>query len=187
MIELEADDALASAAHLAAADVSVQKVCIWTPDKDLAQCVQGDRVVQIDRKTGKIRDAAGVREKFGVEPELIPDFLALVGDAADGYPGLEGIGRATAARLIARFGAIENFPPDVLGERRELALLFKKLATLRTDAPLFANIDELRWRGPKVTFETYAAKLGNPRLLARCNAARDAVAKNPSASFSKSI
>jgi 5'-3' exonuclease len=177
MIELEADDALASAARIAAADAGVQKVCIWTPDKDLAQCVQGDRVVQIDRKTGKIRDAAAVREKFGVEPELIPDFLALVGDAADGYPGLEGIGRATAARLIARFGPIESFPPEALGERRELALLFKKLATLRTDAPLFASIEELRWRGPKDTFEAYATKLGSARLLARCNAARDAVAK----------
>ena len=137
MIELEADDALASAARLASADAEVQKVCIWTPDKDLAQCVRGDRVVQVDRRAQKIRDAAGVREKFGVEPTLIPDYLALVGDSADGYPGLEGIGRATAVRLIASHGAIEDFPPTVLGERRALALLFKNLATLRTDAPLF--------------------------------------------------
>src|SRR5688572_7126475 len=126
MIELEADDALASAAHLAAADERVQKVCIWTPDKDLAQCVRDDRVVQMDRKSKTLRDAAGVREKFGVEPALIPDFLALVGDAADGYPGLEGIGRATAARLVNKHGPIESFPDAVLGERRTAALLFKK-------------------------------------------------------------
>src|SRR5262245_5488382 len=133
MVELEADDALASAAHLADGDERVQKVCIWTPDKDLAQCVRGERVVQVDRKTKTIRDQAGVREKFGVEPALIPDFLALVGDAADGYPGLEGIGRVSAARLINRYGRLEDFPADVLGERRKLALLFKTLATLRTD------------------------------------------------------
>src|SRR5688500_8429796 len=111
MVELEADDALASAARIAAMDDRVQKVCIWTPDKDLAQCVLGDRVVQIDRKTKAIRDAEGVRQKFGVEPALIPDFLALVGDSADGYPGLAGIGRMTAARLVMQHGAIENFPP----------------------------------------------------------------------------
>ena len=117
MIELEADDALASAARSAAADPRVQKVCIWTPDKDLAQCVRGDHVVQVDRRTQEIRDTAGVREKYGVEPALIPDFLALVGDAADGYPGLEGIGRVSAARLLGRYGALECFPPEVLGER----------------------------------------------------------------------
>lgn len=168
MIELEADDALACAARIASADERVQKVCIWTPDKDLAQCVRGERVVQVDRKTKRIRDAAGVREKFGVEPDLIPDFLALVGDSADGYPGLAGIGRVGAARLIARHGAIEQFPPEVLGVRRELALLFKKLATLRTDAQLFGNVDELRWRGPRDDFATYAAQLDGARLLARC-------------------
>src|SRR5499425_2055903 len=107
MVELEADDALASAARLAAADPRVEKVCIWTPDKDLAQCVEGDRVVQIDRRTKTIRDAAGVREKFGVEPTLIPDFLALVGDAQDGYPGIAGIGAVTAARLLNRHGPLE--------------------------------------------------------------------------------
>src|SRR5262245_11279294 len=123
MVELEADDALASAARLSDADPRVEKVCIWTPDKDLAQAVRADRVVQVDRRTQKIRDAAGVREKFGVDPEHIPDFLALVGDSADGYPGLPGIGTATAARLIARFGALEDFPPTTLeGERREQAL-----------------------------------------------------------------
>src|SRR4029450_6525057 len=106
MIELEADDALASAAYLASLDERVQKVCIWTPDKDLAQCVRGDRVVQIDRKSKKVRDAAGVREKFGVDPEHIPDFLALVGDTADGYPGLSGIGEVGAARLVTRFGKL---------------------------------------------------------------------------------
>src|SRR6266404_2630532 len=120
MIELEADDALASAAHLAAEDARVEKVCIWTPDKDLAQCVRGDRVVQVDRKGHKIRNAAGVREKFGVEPGLIPDFLALVGDAADGYPGIPGIGAVTAARLLNQYGNIEEFPPAVLGESRDL-------------------------------------------------------------------
>jgi 5'-3' exonuclease len=167
MVELEADDALASAAHIAAADVRVQKVCIWTPGKDLAQCVRGDRVVQVDRRTQAIRNAAGVREKFGVEPALIPDFLALMGDSADGYPGLEGIGRATAARLITRYGKIEDFPPAVLGDRRELALLFKNLATLRTDARPFKDSDELRWRGPTDTFATHAKKMGSERLLSR--------------------
>jgi 5'-3' exonuclease len=167
MIELEADDALASAARLASADAEVQKVCIWTPDKDLAQCVRGDRVVQVDRRAQKIRNADGVREKFGVEPALIPDYLALVGDSADGYPGLEGIGRATAVRLIASHGAIENFPPAVLGERRELALLFKDLATLRSDAPLFSDVNELRWDGPADTFAALATRMGSERLLAR--------------------
>lgn len=167
MIELEADDALASAAHIAAADGHVQKVCIWTPDKDLAQCVRDERVVQVDRKTQKIRDAAGVREKFGVEPALIPDFLALVGDAADGYPGIAGIGRKTAASLVNRHGPIENFPPTVLAEQRELALLFKNLATLRTDAPLFTSVDELRWRGPTEKFAAYSEKMGNAKVLAR--------------------
>src|SRR5262249_20946222 len=134
MIELEADDALASAARIAAEDERVQKVCIWTPDKDLAQCVRGARGVQIDRRCRKIRDAEGVREKFGVAPELIPDYLALVGDAADGYPGIAGIGAVTAAQLLRRHGPIETFPSTVLGDQRDLALLFKDLATLRTDA-----------------------------------------------------
>jgi len=168
MIELEADDALASAARLASEKETVEKVCIWTPDKDLAQCVRGDRVVQVDRKAQKIRNAEGVREKFGVEPVLIPDFLALVGDAADGYPGIPGIGRIGAARLLNRHGVIENFPPDVLGDGRDLALLFKKLATLRTDAALFGDVDELRWRGPTDTFATWVERLGDSRLLGRC-------------------
>ena len=143
MVELEADDALASAARTAWADPRVEKVCIWTPDKDLAQCVQGDRVVQVHRRTNTILDAAAVRNKFGVGPERIPDFLALVGDSADGYPGIDGIGRVGAARLINQYGPIEDFPPAVLGERRDLALLFKNLATLRTDARLFDDVDEL--------------------------------------------
>ncbi|HEV8554737.1 MAG TPA: 5'-3' exonuclease H3TH domain-containing protein [Casimicrobiaceae bacterium] len=168
MTELEADDALASAARIASEDRRVEKICIWTPDKDLAQCVRGDRVVQIDRKGKKIRDAEGVREKFGVEPTLIPDFLALVGDAADGYPGISGIGRVTAARLLNRHGMIEKFPPALLGDRRELALLFKNLATLRTDAPLFRDVKELRWRGPANTFAAFTARMEAPRLLERC-------------------
>jgi 5'-3' exonuclease len=147
MVELEADDALASAAEIASRDSRVEKICIWTPDKDLAQCVRGDRVVQVDRRSKIIRDAAGVRSKFGVDPELIPDYLALVGDAADGFPGIKGIGAKGAASLIARYGKIEDFPAEVLGEHRALALLFKRLATLRTDAPLFANVDELAFHG----------------------------------------
>jgi len=168
MIELEADDALASAAHLASADERVEKVCIWTPDKDLAQCVRDDRVVQVDRKGHKVRNAAGVREKFGVEPRLIPDFLALVGDAQDGYPGIPGIGAVTAARLLNQHGAIEEFPSTVLGEQRERALLFKNLATLRTDALLFRDVDELRWRGPTDAFAACVDELGDTRLLRRC-------------------
>jgi 5'-3' exonuclease len=172
MVELEADDALASAAALAAKDPRAEKICIWTPDKDLSQCVRADRVVQVDRKTKVIRDADGVRAKFGVAPELIPDYLALVGDSADGYPGMAGIGPKGAASLITRYGRIEDFPADALGERRELALLFKKLATLRSDAPLFASIDELRWRGPGDTFANFQQRLGDPRLLARVERAR---------------
>jgi 5'-3' exonuclease len=172
MVELEADDALASAAHIAAQDSAVDKVSIWTPDKDLAQCVRGDRVVQVDRKSQKIRDEAGVREKFGVEPRLIPDYLALVGDSADGYPGLPGIGAVTAARLISRHGPLEDFPPEVLaGEKRELALLFKTLATLRTDAPLFDTVEALRWRGPTKNFAQLASQLEDQRLLKRAEAA----------------
>ena len=168
MVELEADDALASAAHLADADTAVEKVCIWTPDKDLAQCVRDDRVVQVDRRGKAIRDAAGVRAKFGVEPALIPDYLALVGDAADGYPGIEGIGAVGAARLLNRHGAIEAFPPDVLGDRLPQALLFKQLATLRTDAPLFERAEALRWRGPTATFAAWTERANSPRRLERC-------------------
>ncbi len=167
MVELEADDALASAAFLAAQDPRVEKVCIWTPDKDLAQCVVTDRVVQVDRKSGKIRDDRGVREKFGVAPQFIPDYLALVGDAADGYPGIPRFGAKTAARVIERYGAIEQFPLDVLGNHREEALLFKNLATLRTDAPLFADVEELRWSGPLAGFAPFAEGIGDARLSER--------------------
>ena len=172
MIEVEADDALAAAARLAAAEERVEKVCIWTPDKDLAQCVVASRVVQVDRRSGQIRDAAAVRAKFGVEPTRIPDYLALVGDAADGYPGIPGCGAKTAARLIERHGRIEDFPPEVLGDNQQAALLFKRLATLRTDAPLFADVDELRWRGVAPAWTSVAEKLADPRLTARVSALR---------------
>src|ERR1017187_2599374 len=171
MIELEADDALASAAHLASKDKRVEKVAIWTPDKDLAQCVRGTRVVQIDGRRKTIRDAAGIREKFGVSPQLIPDLLALVGDAAAGYPGIPGIGAKTAAQLLNRHGPIENFPPEVLGKQRKLALLFKNLATLRTDAPLFKKVETLRWRGATPAFAKWAKRMKAPRLLERCEKA----------------
>jgi len=171
MIELEADDALASAAAIAASDVRVQKVCIWTPDKDLSQCVRADRVVQVDRKSKSIRDADGVRAKFGVSPELIPDYLALVGDSADGYPGISGIGPKGAASLFTRFGKIEDFPADVLGERRELALKFKVLATLRSDAALFADVDSLKWVGPLPGFRARCEQLGDPRVSVRAEKA----------------
>jgi 5'-3' exonuclease len=168
MIELEADDALASAAYLAAKDEGVEKVCIWTPDKDLAQCVVGDRVVQIDRRSGDIRDENAIRTKFGVAPEFIPDYLALVGDAADGYPGIAGLGKKTAATLINRHGHIEQFPRGSLTEENlERALLFKDLATLRIDSPLFSDVDELRWHGPTKSFATTTEKIGDARLAKR--------------------
>jgi 5'-3' exonuclease len=179
MVELEADDALASAARIAEEDERVEKVCIWTVDKDLAQCVRGDRVVQMDRRAQKIFDAEGVRAKFGVQPALIADYLALVGDAADGYPGIPGIGPATAARLLNRHGAIEAFPTEVLGEKRDLALLFKKLATLRTDAPLFENVDALRWMGPTDRFAGWAKRIDSPRLIERTLAALESLSPPP--------
>jgi 5'-3' exonuclease len=173
MVELEADDALASAARLADEDPRVEKVCIWTPDKDLGQSVRGDRVVQVVRKGGdQIRDAAAVQAKFGVPPELIPDLLALIGDAADGYPGIPGVGGKTAARLLLKHGPIESFPPEVLGERGELALLFKRLATLRADAPLFEDVEELRWRGPTEAFAAWTERMQDARLLERSVKAR---------------
>jgi 5'-3' exonuclease len=168
MVELEADDALASAAHLAAQDKRVQKICIWTPDKDLAQCVVGDRTVQADRRRNEIRDAEGVRAKFGVAPALIPDYLALVGDAADGYPGIAGYGAKTAARLINLYGPLEDFPAEILNEdNRANALLFKDLATLRIDAPLFNDVEQLRWRGTTDSFKSVAEKIGDARLATR--------------------
>lgn len=176
MIEFEADDALAAAADLAAKNKRVEKVCIWTPDKDLAQCVVGDRVVQIDRRRNEIRNDQAVRAKFGVAPEFIADYLALVGDAADGYPGIKGLGAKTAASLINRHGHIEQFPAEVLtDDNREFALLFKNLATLRIDATLFSpttnsiskKVDDLRWHGPKPEFDSFCRKIGEERLAAR--------------------
>ncbi len=168
MVELEADDGLASAARIAAEDERVEQVCIWANDKDLAQCVRGNRVVQVDRRAKEIRDADAIRRKFGVEPALIPDMLALVGDAQDGYPGIAGIGRATASRLLGRYGPIEGFPETVLGRDRDKALLFKRLATLETGAPLFRDVEDLRWRGPTDGFAAaWDVRLGDKRLLER--------------------
>jgi 5'-3' exonuclease len=171
MVELEADDALASAAALAAKAARVERICIWTPDKDLAQCVRENRVVQADRRRNVIRDANGVRAKFGVDPIQIPDYLALVGDSADGYPGIAGIGPKGAATLLSRHAKIEDFPSNVLGEQQELALLFKALATLRTDAALFDDVDQLEWRGPTGPFAAYAERIGHPALISRADKA----------------
>ena len=165
MVELEADDALASAAHLAKQDLRVEKVCIWTPDKDLAQCVDGTRVVQVDRRGGKIRDHDGVVEKFGVPPALIPDYLALVGDSADGYPGIRTWGPKRTAAALTRHQHIENIPE--LAEQRDLALLFRDLATLRVNAPLFESVDELRYQGPRAEADDIAERMDAGRLLAR--------------------
>jgi 5'-3' exonuclease len=175
MVEFEADDALASAAWLASKDARVERVVICTPDKDLAQSVVGTRVVQLNRRTREIFDEAGVIKKFGVPPVSIPDYLALVGDSSDGYPGLPGWGAKSSAAVLARFGHIENVPADwrdwhanatnaarlaqTLADDRELALLFRKLATLRSDLPLFKDVDELKWTGPTPAFEAMAARL----------------------------
>jgi 5'-3' exonuclease len=187
MVELEADDALASAARLARETPRVEKVCIWTPDKDLGQCVVDQRVVQIDRRKNEIRDADGVRKKFGVSPASIPDYLALVGDTADGYPGIDGFGAKSAAAILQRFERIEAIPADHsewranvmsasrlarnLSENRDLALLFKLLATLRDDAALFKNVDELRWSGPTARFAAFAESIGAPELIKRAEKA----------------
>ncbi len=176
MIELEADDALASAARLAEQDKGVEKVLIWTPDKDLAQCVRGERVLQVDRRGKKIRTANDVKEKFGVEPALIPDYLALVGDAADGYPGITGIGAVSATRLLNQYGPIESFPPYVLGEQLDDALLFKRLATLRTDAKLFKDVEELRWKGATKKFAKWTERVGAGKVLERCVKVQEKIA-----------
>jgi 5'-3' exonuclease len=167
MVELEADDALASAAHSADKDPRVQKVLIWTPDKDLAQCVRGDRVLQVDRRGNKIRTASDIREKFGVGPELIPDYLALVGDAQDGYPGIAGIGAVGASRMLNRYGPIESFPPNVLGEQLQRALLFKRLATLNRNAKLVRDVESLRWKGPTKSFAAWTERISAAKLLQR--------------------
>ena len=173
MVELEADDALASAARSAAADERVEKVCIWSPDKDLAQCVVGERIVQMDRRSGEMRDAARVKTKYGVPPALIPDLLALVGDSADGYPGLPGYGPKGAAALLNRHGPIEQVPPEILGDRREDALLFKKLATLVADAPVLRSVDDLLWRGAPASFAAVAQGI-DARLVTRAERLRPA-------------
>jgi 5'-3' exonuclease len=175
MIEFEADDALASAARLAAKDPRVERVVICTPDKDLAQSVVGTRVVQLNRRSKEVFDEAGVMKKFGVPPASIPDYLALVGDSSDGYPGLPGWGAKSSAAVLARFGHIEDIPEDwrdwhanasnparlaqTLADQRSRALLFRTLATLRSDIPLFKNVDELKWTGPTPAFEAMAARL----------------------------
>jgi 5'-3' exonuclease len=186
MVEFEADDALAAAAVMAAADQRVEQVIVCTPDKDLAQCVRGDRIVQLDRRTRELRDEDGVEQKFGVPPASIPDWLALVGDSADGYPGLPGWGARSAATVLARYRHLDEIPKlamewhvsvrgalrlaTTLAEQRERALLFRELATLRLDAPLGADVDALRWRGPRADFADWAARLGTPRLHERASA-----------------
>src|SRR6478735_2768689 len=175
MVEEEADDALAAAARIAGDDPAVQKVLICTPDKDLAQCVRGTRVVQWHRRTNKIVDEAGVVAKFGVRPVSIPDYLALVGDSDDGYPGLTGWGAKSAAAVLAKFEHLENIPADwrswgvncarpgalsvTLEKDRELALLFRDLATLRTNIPVFDSVDQLEWHGPTPAFQGWKARL----------------------------
>lgn len=168
MTEFEADDALAAAAYRSSLDQRVEKVCIWTPDKDLSQCVVGDRVVQIDRRSGQIRGEQAVVAKFGVEPKFIADYLALVGDSADGYPGISGLGPKTAATLIKRYGPIEKFPEGTLSdENREHALLFKRLAILRTDVPVFEDVEELHWRGVIPSFAAVCDEIAAKRLAER--------------------
>jgi 5'-3' exonuclease len=195
MVEFEADDALAAAAAMAAGDARVEQVVVCTPDKDLAQCVRGDRVVQLDRRTREVRDEAGVRQKFGVSPSSIPDWLALVGDSADGYPGLPGWGARSAALVLARYGSLEAIPrlatawdvpvrgamrlATTLAEQREQALLFRTLATLRADAPIGADVDALRWTGPRADFAAWVSRLGAPELGER--AAKLATARGASA------
>ncbi len=186
MVEFEADDALAAAAAAAAGDARVERVIICTPDKDLAQCVRGTRIVQMDRRKRTIRDEAGVAAKFGVLPVSMPDYLALVGDAADGYPGLPGWGAKSAAAVLARYGHLEAIPADwrqwrvkvvspgtlakTLLRERDHAFLFRTLATLRTDIPLFESVDQLEWKGPTPAFPLVAARLdatsGGSKLLA---------------------
>jgi len=183
MVEFEADDALAAGAAIAARDPRVDRVIICTPDKDLAQCVQGTRVVQLNRRTRVTLDEAGVIQKFGVPPESIPDYLALVGDAADGYPGLPGWGAKSSAAVLAKFLHFESIPLDwrewhvnvtgagslaqTLAAHREHALLFRTLATLRTDIPLFQTVDELEWHGPQPGFEALGARLDSAVTTAK--------------------
>jgi len=183
MVEFEADDALAAAASMAAADPRVEQVIVCTPDKDLAQCVRGDRVVQLDRRTREIRNESGVQQKFGVAPESIPDWLALVGDKADGFPGLPGWGARSAATVLARYRHLEDIPKQAarwdltmrgterlaatLVEQWERALLFRRLATLRADAPIGVEVDGLGWKGPRAELSDWARRCGAPALHER--------------------
>ena len=183
MVEFEADDALAAAAAMAAGDSRVEQVIVCTPDKDLAQCVRDDRVVQLDRRTREIRNESGVQQKFGVAPESIPDWLALVGDKADGFPGLPGWGARSAATVLARYRHLEDIPKQTaqwdvamrgterlaatLAEQWERALLFRRLATLRADAPIGVDVDGLRWPGPREDFADWARRFGAPALHER--------------------
>lgn len=180
MVEFEADDALAAGALAAARDPRVERVFICTPDKDLAQCVVGNRIVQLDRRKNLVCDEAGVIQKFGVPPASIPDYLALVGDAADGYPGLQGWGAKSSAAVLAKFHHLESIPSDyrdwhvnvasagslaaTLNRDRERAFLFRTLATLRTDISLFKDIDELKWAGPTPAFDKFAARFDKARV-----------------------
>jgi 5'-3' exonuclease len=193
MIEYEADDALATAAARAAEDERVEQVFICTPDKDLAQCVRGRRVVQFDRRAGTIRDAAGVRARFGVDPAAIPDYLALVGDSADGFPGLRGWGAKSAAAVLGRYGHLEDIPADVaswdvtvrgaaklastLTADREQAVLFRTLATLRTDIPVFEDVDELAWSGATAGFFDLCARINAPGYFRRVQTLAGSLAK----------
>ena len=188
MVEFEADDALAAAAMRAAQDTRVERVIICTPDKDLAQCVRGSRIVQLNRRTQTIIDEAGVRQKFGVGPESIPDYLALVGDAADGYPGLPGWGAKSSAAVLSKFVHLEAIPRDsgdwhvnaanasslaaTLAREWEQALLFRRLATLRTDITLFQDVEELRWNGHTAEFAEIKARLDSARTVRKAKASR---------------
>jgi 5'-3' exonuclease len=195
MIEFEADDALASAAKRASADERVQQVIICTPDKDLSQCVAGTRVVQLDRRRNLLRDEAGVEAKFGVKPQSIPDYLAVVGDSADGFPGVSGWGPKAASLALSRYLHLESIPKDWRGwdasirNARRLsealfgswtdALLFKDLATLRMEVPVFETVDDLKWEGPRRGFEDLCRRLKSPDLLNRAFSARDRALKGP--------
>jgi 5'-3' exonuclease len=199
MVEFEADDALAAAAALAARDSRVEHVIVCTPDKDLAQCVQGTRIVQLNRRTRVTMDEPAIVKKFGVSPESIPDYLALVGDSADGYPGLRGWGAKSSAAVLAKYGHLEAIPADwrewhvnaasagaladTLVRERDLAFLFRTLATLRTDLPLFKDVDELRWERPTPGFDEIAARLD----VAKTETGRRSANRQPSAPIFKSV
>jgi 5'-3' exonuclease len=195
MVEFEADDALAAAATAADVDARVDRVVVCTPDKDLAQCVRGTRIVQLDRRTGELRDEAAVVRKFGISPASIPDWLALVGDTADGYPGLPGWGAMSASRVLARYHRLEDIPTlaadwevavrgagrlaATLSAQRERAHLFRELATLRRDAPVGGDVDALRWMGPRPTFREWSARLGWPALQERATSLAGTRAAGP--------